>query len=103
DYTRFCLDDALLTGQLKQLRHELREILENVPGELLLDARDTQHDVGTSISTAAERERHSLREVAAASCKRLEEALRSLEEFTKLLGGDLGARLEQLRYRAYTV
>src|SRR5206468_8936248 len=52
---------------------------------------------------AAERERHSLSEVAQANLKRLQEALRSLEEFGKLLGGNLGERIEQLRYRSYTL
>lgn len=103
DYARFCLDDAFLTRELKQLRHHLRDILEEVSGDLLLRARETLRDVGTSISTTAEWERNSLREVVAANCKRFQEALRSLEEFSKFLAGDLGARLEQLRYRAYTL
>jgi thiamine-phosphate pyrophosphorylase len=103
DYARFCLDDVFLTGQLKQARHDLRDILDNIPDDLLLHARETLRDVGTAISTSSERERHSLRQVATASCKRLEEALRSLEEFSKLLGGDCASRLEQLRYRAYTL
>jgi thiamine-phosphate pyrophosphorylase len=59
--------------------------------------------VGTTVSTPAERERHVLRDVVTAGCKRLQEALRSLEEFGKLLGGSLAPGLEQLRYRAYTL
>jgi thiamine-phosphate pyrophosphorylase len=38
-----------------------------------------------------------------ANPKRLEEALRSLEEFGKLRGPDLGDKLERLRYRSYTL
>src|SRR5262249_22571128 len=34
---------------------------------------------------------------------RLQEALRSLEEFGKVRGPDLGRRLESLRYRSYTL
>jgi thiamine-phosphate pyrophosphorylase len=103
DYCRFCLDDALLSGELKCLRHDLTAALAELPGELLLEARETLRDVGTTLSTAAERERHSLRQVAHANLKRLQEALRSLEEFAKLFGGDTGARLEELRYRSYTL
>jgi len=103
DYCRFCLDDAFLTGQLKQLRHDLRDVLDVLPDELLLQARETLRDVGTSVGTAAEGVRHSLREVVLAAGKRLQEALRSLEEFGKLLGGEVGERLEQLRYRSYTL
>lgn len=103
DYCRFCLDDAFLSGELKRLRHDLTATLAGLPGELLLEARETLRDVGTAISTATERERHSLPEVAQANLKRLQEALRSLEEFGKLHGGDLGGRLEELRYRSYTL
>src|SRR5262249_37154940 len=103
DYSRFCLDDAFLTAQLKQLRHDLRDVLDVLPADLLLQARETLRDVGTSVGTAAEGVRHSLREVVLAAGKRLQEALRSLEEFGKLLGGEVGERLEQLRYRSYTL
>src|SRR5581483_8076919 len=103
DYCRFCLDDAFLTGLLKDLRHDLRAVLDLLPNDLLLSARETLRDVGTTLSTVAERSRHSLQEVAQANGKRLQEALRSLEEFGKLLGGEIGSRLEQLRYRSYTL
>jgi len=103
DYARFCLDDAFLSSQLKQLRHDLAAAVEEVSPELLLESRDTLQDVGTAISTPSERERCSLSEVVRANSRRLQEALRSLEEFGKLLGPDLGARMEGLRYRAYTL
>lgn len=103
DYCRFCLDDAFLSGELKRLRHDLAETLADLSSGLLLEARETLRDVGTSISTAAERERHGLRDVAQANFKRLQEALRSLEEFGKLFGGDVGERVERLRYRSYTL
>ena len=103
DYCRFALDDALLTAELKQLRHDLTDALADIAPALFLEARETVRDVGTSISTTREGERHSLRDVARANCKRVQEALRSLEEVGKLFGADLGARLEPLRYRSYTL
>ncbi len=81
DYCRFCLDDAFLSGELKRMRHDLAETLGDVSTALLLEARETLRDVGTSINTAAERERHGLRDVVRANLKRLQEAMRSLEEF----------------------
>lgn len=103
DYTRFCLDDAFLSRELKELRHQLREAMELVPDTMLLQSRETLRDVGVSISTESERSRVNLREIVQANCKRLTEALRSLEEFGKLIHADLGSRLEQVRYRAYTI
>jgi thiamine-phosphate pyrophosphorylase len=103
DYCRFALDDAFLSRELKQLRHDLTEALAGLATEQLLEARETQRDVGTAASTEAERTRHSPRAVALANCKRLQEALRSLEEFGKLRGPQLGQALEALRYRSYTL
>jgi thiamine-phosphate pyrophosphorylase len=103
DYCRFALDDAFLTGECKRLRHGLAEAFAVVPAGALLTARDTLGDVGTAISTAAEGERTSLAGVVLANCKRLQEALRSLEEYGKLQGPELGAAVEGFRYQAYTV
>jgi thiamine-phosphate pyrophosphorylase len=103
DYCRFSLDDALLSGELKRLRHELAEGLAGLPPGLLLEARETQRDVGTTLTAPGEHQRHSLLAVAQANLKRLQEALRSLEEFGKVRGADLGQIVERLRYRSYTL
>ncbi|MBV9123872.1 MAG: thiamine phosphate synthase, partial [Planctomycetes bacterium] len=103
DYCRFVLDDTFLSGELKRLRHDLAETLSALSPTMLLEARETLRDVGTGISTTQEQERYSLRGVVQANLKRLEEALRSLEEFGKLHSATLGQALEKLRYRTYTV
>jgi len=103
DYCRFVLDDAFLCGELKRLRHDLTAALAVLPTQHLLEARETQQDVGAALSTPAERERSSLAAVALANWKRLQEALRSLEEFGKTVDPDLGRALERLRYRSYTL
>ncbi len=103
DYCRFVLNDAVLSGELKTLRHQLAALLAELPPAQLLEARDTLGDVGTGISTPQEQERASLTDVVRANLKRLQEALRSLEEFGKLHSPELGQGLEQLRYRSYTL
>ncbi|MEN6497109.1 MAG: thiamine phosphate synthase [Thermoguttaceae bacterium] len=103
DYTRFVLDDRHLTEQLKQLRHELTAAMATVPLDRRLAARETQADVGTRLSTPAERRRQDAAEVLTANFIRLQESLRSLEEFSKILDPELAARLEQFRYRTYTL
>ncbi|HEY4760400.1 MAG TPA: Clp protease N-terminal domain-containing protein, partial [Thermoguttaceae bacterium] len=42
DYVRFLLDDRHLTQQCKQLRHDLTALLEHIPAQQLLTARETQ-------------------------------------------------------------
>jgi thiamine-phosphate pyrophosphorylase len=103
DYVRFVLDDRHLTELAKQLRHDLAALVEQVPLAHRLAARETQADVGTAVSTPSEGRRENVAAVLMANCTRLEEALRSLEEFGKFLRPDLAAGLEQLRYRAYTL
>jgi thiamine-phosphate pyrophosphorylase len=103
DFARFILDDALLTTELKQIRHDLAAALTVVDGDLLLTARDTMHDVGTAVTTALEGERADVEAVVHANAKRLEESLRSLEEYGKVLSPVLGGAIEALRYRVYTL
>jgi thiamine-phosphate pyrophosphorylase len=103
DHCRFVLDDAFLSRELKNLRHDLTAALAEFPAPHFLAARDTLGDVGTHLSTPAEEERGSLRAVVQANLKRLQEALRTLEEYGKLHQAELGRKLEGLRYRAYTL
>ncbi len=103
DYVRFALDDRFLTGLCKQLRHELTAVLGRIPREYLLAARETEADVGTVLTTSSERTRADVAEVLAANFARLQESLRSLEEFSKLLDADLAAVFKQSRYQSYTL
>ena len=99
---RFVLSDAVLSERIKRMRHALVEAMSGVDN--LTAHRDTPGDVGTTITTAGECERHSVGDVAAAACKRLAEALRVLEEYGKLVpDGGLPRCIEQLRYEGYDV
>ncbi|MCE9608368.1 MAG: thiamine phosphate synthase [Planctomycetia bacterium] len=103
DYVRFALDDRALTALCKQMRHDLASALAPLTMKARLAARDTIHDVGTELSTPTEMIRLDLADVAAANVRRLQESLRSLEEFGKVLDPVMASRCEQLRYRAYTL
>lgn len=99
DYCRFVLNDRVLTGQVKEMRHELAAAA--LPAGVLLAARDTPGDVGTTVTTSGEYDRASPAQVAAVNLKRLQEALRSIEEYGKVFGEWLGRQAETIRYRAY--
>ena len=103
DYCRFALDDRFLTQEVKDLRHAVAAASASLPPHLLLASRETLRDVGVSVSSPGEYERSAPADVARANLKRLQESLRSLEEFGKLFGPALGRELEALRYRAYTL
>lgn len=113
DAARFLLGSRALSESLKTIRHELSLVLASMPGGegVGIAHRDTPGDVGTGISTEREYKREGARDVVLAAGKRLTEALRSIEEFGKALpeltGGvrpaEFAAKIEQLRYRAYSV
>jgi len=103
DYVRFVLDDRHLTTLCKQLRHDLASALGRVSVEHRLAGRQTQADVGTDLATSSEEHRRDAAGVLTANLTRLQESLRSLEEFGKLLDVDMAAELKQLRYRTYTL
>ena len=99
DYCRFVLNDAVLTEQVKRARHDLATATRGVA---VLAARDTPGDVGTGVTADGEYVRRGPAEVAAVNLKRLQEALRSVEEYGKMFGPDLPRRAEVIRYQAYT-
>lgn len=103
DYTRFVLNDAFLSRELKQTRHDFAAALRFFPAQELLAARDTVGDVGTTVRTTAEYQRTGITAVLTAAFKRLQEALRSIEEYTKAFDGVLSQQFEGLRYRSYTL
>ncbi len=103
DFVRMVLDHRELTGELKYLRHELTQALEPFAHGDLLAARNTPGDVGTTVTTRTEFVRADLSAVVAANWKRVQEALRSLEEYAKVIEPAAAATFERLRYRTYSL
>ncbi len=103
DYCRFVLGDGVLTAEVKGLRHELSELLARIPAHFLHESRDTLGDVGTETKTAGEMARGATADVARINCKRLQESLRSLEEFGKVVMPEIAHGIESIRYRSYTL
>lgn len=103
DYARFVKNDRVFTTELKQLRHRLVAATESLPGLNLLASRDTPNDVGTTITAGREYVRSSPHETARINCKRLQETLRSVEEFGKSFGERFAREIEAIRYAAYSL
>ena len=103
DYVRFVLDDALATQQLKRFRHTFTRLMGEIPLSERLSARETRQDVGTGITLDSERQRDNAQSVLAANFTRIQESLRSLEEYSKVVCPAISGALEQLRYDSYTI
>lgn len=114
EHCRFLLDDPALSARLKAIRHGLAAVEHAIGRDALLAARDTDHDVGRHITGANEATRADANDVVAANLRRLQEALRVLEEYAKTLVGnavaddatairDAVASLGHARYESYSL
>ncbi|MGB7345410.1 MAG: thiamine phosphate synthase [Pirellulaceae bacterium] len=103
DFARFALDDAAMTSAIKSLRHDLTAAMSGLDRQSLLKARDTAQDIGTEIQVPTEYWRQDAPSVIKAAASRTQQSLRVLEEFSKLIDPAVGAAIEQVRYRTYTV
>lgn len=103
DYARFVLDDPLLVRELKELRHAFVRVTAAFPMVQRLAARETQSDVGTEIKADDELQRLSPDSLIDANLSRVREAMRSVEEYAKLLAPSVAGEVERLRYRCYTL
>jgi len=105
DVARLLLNDAALTQQLKAMRHEL------VTGDWsfnkqLLQARNSEGDVGISIEAPEQERQRELPLMIVANSRRVQESLRSVEELAKL--PDITPHLDpekfkQARFSLYSI
>ncbi len=104
DHYRFVLENGWVVGRLKTMRHEVDRLITEIPGSALaLQERDIQGDVGAGLRVATERPREGVEAVLRANWKRVQEALRSLEENAKILHPETARSWEALRYEAYAL
>ncbi|MCP4377205.1 MAG: thiamine phosphate synthase, partial [bacterium] len=103
DCGRFVLNDPAVTAMAKNLRSDLREILTDMPTQELIVSRDAPGDIGTELSSPTELVRKDIPDVVTAACKRLTEALRTLEEYSKFVSPEHTHRFERMRYDSYTL
>ncbi len=104
EYRRLVADEPTCV-RLKELRHRLRELIDAELEKRLLAARRAGGDVGAMGQSPAERRREEWPELLKANLRRAQEAARVLEEYGKLLGGEIGTRLsagaKELRFALY--
>jgi len=102
DVSRFLLNDASLSRQLKQIRHNVITKLNQFgPGLISPRSADTDVGVGTSIS-----HQQDISSLVTANARRVEEGLRVVEELSKL--PELSVKLrskdfEAMRFNIYTL
>lgn len=88
DVARLLLNDATLSKQLKAIRHELAT-KELSTKKQLLQARNSEGDVGIDIEVSQQTKERELPATIIANASRVQESLRVLEELAKIPDIDL--------------
>ncbi|MDR2666042.1 MAG: hypothetical protein LBB92_01120 [Endomicrobium sp.] len=99
DSLRFVLNDGILYKKIREVRHNVDEILRNIYKDLI-KKRDTLIDSGRQIPEISKRE---LSDVVIANFKRVQESLRVLEEYSKTFLPEVSAVFKKQRYVVYTL
>ncbi|MFN7170991.1 MAG: hypothetical protein ACK4NT_07135 [Candidatus Omnitrophota bacterium] len=99
---RFLSNDKNLTFSFKRLRHQVNKILSEEPlfskGKLL-SYRNAKYDVGRNLTI--KNDKKDILDIFLANIQRVEEALRVLEEFSKLFNSVTEEKFRKLRFRTY--
>ncbi len=103
DAFRFIEDDAHAQAKLKRLRHALirYESLVDPGGNELLEHRASAEDVGAFVNPASEMQKPDVTSIIRANLRRVQEALRCLEEYGKLINPQAAGLAKRLRFDAY--
>ena len=105
DVARFVLDDSRLLNRLKKLRHGVTAAEKSLfkSTRIRLISRSVEKDLGKGTREKSEKTRANSRDLLKANLKRAQEALRSLEEFSKLLRHPASSKFKKYRYECYQI
>jgi thiamine-phosphate pyrophosphorylase len=97
---RFNLNDVPLTDQLKAIRHKINNAF-SCEYLKLIEARNSEEDVGPQVVNTSSRK--TILDILKANFKRSQQALRVLEEYSKIDFPDISGTFEAARYDLYTL
>ena len=101
DIVRFTIKKSSAVRPAAALRHEVGRIFSKgyLNRSLLLAHRDVAHDPGRACRLGPRRKK--LTDIFFANGQRVKEALRVLEEMTKIFDASASARLQKARFKFY--
>lgn len=105
DTARMLFDDVDLTSSLKELRHDFTAVIRSDPAlqNAMIECRGSERDVLRNGETESEKTRTGIDAIIRANARRAEEAMRVLEEYSKLLPEGSSARFKEIRFRLYDI
>ncbi len=104
EITRFLLNSKVNTAKLKALRHEITSCIHALPvsSKALIEERESQCDVGKR-SVIHRKNAQSVKDLFIRNMKRAQEAIRVLEEFSKIVSKPTSSRFQDIRFQLYTL
>jgi len=104
DLVRFYTCEKKLCAELKEIRHSISKAANLIaPLSELAKARAYSIDVGKEAYTKSEGLREGLGNIISANTIRVAEALRVLEEFSKLYNPKAGKKFKEIRMKIYVI
>ena len=103
EVTRFILNNHKFTAKLKAIRHKIDSLGSQIysPAKLIIQRR-ARADVGR-LNCRGETKRGNCQDIFWANIHRVQESLRVLEEFSKLIDVRAALGFKQLRYKVYEI
>jgi len=103
EFARLSLNDTVITQKLKDMRHDILNAGEKLQVQLI-DARDSQGDVGADMEAAGQEKQRDIKETIIANTRRVQESLRVMEETAKSPEIPLDTdKYRQARFSLYTI
>jgi thiamine-phosphate pyrophosphorylase len=104
DIARFLYNNQELSSKLREIRHKIRSNIENIFLKCICK-RDSQSDVGQTVSKNSNIDnKENICELIVANFKRMQEAVRTIEETLKLLDNyKLSKEYEDIRFESYMI
>lgn len=101
EFLRFVREDRRGAWYVKRWRHQLRSIVDRLGPERLLAARAAVSDVGKDLASPSNGCKQDPAAITAAGFKRLQEALRVIEEYAAAVDPEANKTAGAMRFEVY--
>ncbi|MFN3966676.1 MAG: thiamine-phosphate pyrophosphorylase [Endomicrobiia bacterium] len=99
DTFRFIYNEKKYFTCIRKIRHQLGEIIKKIYPQLI-SSRDAKKDNGLKLK---EGKRKNINSILVVNFQRVKQAIRVLEEYSKLISADAGMKLKKIRFRVYQI
>ena len=102
EVVRFVLDSRQGSSDFKNIRHKISQAVDSLPLSYseLIESRESANDAGKDLAVFRG-EKTKLENILIANMKRAQEAVRVLEEFSKIISRDTSALFQEIRFDLY--